>query len=89
LIYAIVIDKSAHSSAGTDFTAQATVYSLGLVITATLSGVLAQYLGYMFFFILCFVLQAVLLGLVYFFVRSEHLDGWEDEVDTGEEVVHA
>jgi len=73
LIYAIVMDKSMAESAGTDFTAQATVYSLGIMITASISGVLAQHLGYGGLFGLAFVLQLGLLALVVFYVKAKHL----------------
>jgi MFS family permease len=74
LLYAIVQDKSAPELAGTDFTLQATVYGVGLMVVGIAGGFLAQSTGYAFLFWTAMVIQLVTLGVIARYISKENLD---------------
>lgn len=74
LLYAIVQDKSAPELAGTDFTLQATVYGVGLMLAGIAGGFLAQWTGYTALFWTALVIQLVTLGVIARFMSKENLE---------------
>lgn len=74
LVFAIVQDKSSPELAGTDFSLQVTVYTLGLMIGGIASGFIAQAAGYASLFGMAILLQVVTLAVIARFVSRESLE---------------
>ena len=74
LLYAIVQDKSSPALAGTDFTLQATVYGVGLMIAGVASGFVAQSAGYASLFWIALVIQVATLAVIGRYISRESLD---------------
>jgi len=74
LLYAIVQDKSSPALAGTDFTLQATLYGLGVMIAGVSGGIIAQAVGYANTFWIALVLQVVTLAAISRYVSRHNLE---------------
>jgi MFS family permease len=74
LIYAILQDKSSPELAGTDFSMQVTVYTVGLMVGGIASGFLAQAAGYATLFALALLLQIATLMAIARYLSKESLD---------------
>lgn len=74
LIYAILQDKSSPELAGTDFSMQVTVYTVGLMVGGIASGFMAQAAGYATLFALALVLQIATLLAIARYLSKESLD---------------
>jgi MFS family permease len=74
LLYAIVQDKSSPALAGTDFTLQVTVYTVGLMAAGVASGLIAQVAGYAGLFWFALAVQVLTLTIIGRYMTAGSLD---------------
>ncbi len=74
LIFAIVQDKSSQDLAGTDFTLQVTVYTVGLMLAGIASGFVAEWSGYTTLFWTALVLQIAVLVVIARYTSTDTLE---------------
>jgi len=73
LLFAIIQDKSSPVLAGTDFSLQVTVYTLGLMIGGIASGFLAQATGYATLFATALAMQVLVLAAIARYLSNDGL----------------